>query len=511
MGKTTRIALTAIALGAAAAVAEPISRERHFRSKKRDAVVWAPAPGEAFLLSNAEVVDVVAGQVLHKRGLLIKDGRIEDLLTEKKATALDGVKVLDAAGSFVIPGLINTHCHMLLPSNLDLGLSTICAMGRQAERNFEECITHGVTTVRDAGTMPDLIRRYIDRIEGGELLGPRVYSAGSFINAPGGYPSEYFKIPAFLESKWGKFVRKVTTTQEARDAVKANVEWGSNFIKLAFDDRQLLMGQKAIPILEDELLAAVVDEAHAHGLKVSAHHRFRRGFKRAIEFGLDGMEHLASDEVLDDAEVEAFVAGDRYIIPTAQVGWGLAGVSNGDPYLDHPLVQQALANRLEVIRAMYPSFVEPAVHRALMKFEAHYRDPSYVERRHLMFIIDPKIFTEALVLGSENLNKLYHAGALIGCGNDGGVPQIAAGNIGMEMVLLESSTDMSPLDVLQAATINNARIIGVEDELGTVSKGKLADFVLLPGNPLENMEHVLYPDAVFKDGRLLYSNHRLAL
>jgi imidazolonepropionase-like amidohydrolase len=511
MGKTTRIALTAIALGAAAAVAEPISRERHFRSKKRDTVVWAPAPGEAFLLSNAEVVDVVAGQVLHKRGLLIKDGRIEDLLTEKKATALDGVKDLDAAGSFVIPGLINTHCHILFPSNLDLGLSTICAMGRQAERNFEECITHGVTTVRDAGTLPNLIRRYMDRIEGGELLGPRVYSAGSFINAPGGYPSDYVKLPSFLEEKLGKFVRKVTTPQEARDAVKANVEWGSNFIKLAFDDRQMFVGQKPIPILEDELLRAVVDEAHVHGLKVSAHHRFRRGFKRAIEFGLDGMEHLASDEVLDDAEVEAFVAGDRYIIPTAQVGWALAGVSNGDPYLDHPMVQQALANRLEVIRTMYPSFCEPAVHKALMKFEAHYRNPSYLERRHLMYTMDVKIFTEALVRGSENLNKLYHAGALIGCGNDGGVPQIAAGNIGMEMVLLESSTDMRPIDVLQAATINNARIIGVEDELGTVSRGKLADFVLLPGNPLENMEHVLYPDAVFKEGKLVYSNHRLAL
>jgi imidazolonepropionase-like amidohydrolase len=496
------------ALGALLAAVEPIITARRYRSEKRDPVAWSQGPGEAFLLTNAEIVDVLTGTVLHKRGILVKDGRIEDILTEKKSAALEGVATLDAAGCFVIPGLINTHCHMLLASNLNLNPATLASMGRQVERHFEECITHGVTTVRDAGAPPLLLRRYMDRIEGGELLGPRVLSAGSFINAPGGYPSDYLKLPPFLEAKWGPFVRQVKTPQEARDAVKSSVEWGSNFIKIALDDHTLFVGQKELPVLEDEVLRALVDEAHDQGLKVSAHHRFRRGFVRGTQFGLDGMEHLSGDEVLEDAEVEAFVSDGRYIIPTVQVGWALAGFSNGDPYLDYPQVQQALANRLEVVKTIYPSLCEPPVYRALLEYERCYRDPSYTERRHLMYTLDSKIFTKALVIGEENLNKLYHAGALIGCGNDGGVPQLFAGILGIEMVLLESSTDMEPLDVLQAATINNARIIGMEDELGTVSKGKLADLVLLPGNPLENMEHVLWPNAVFKEGRLLYTDYR---
>ena len=287
------------ALGALLAAVEPIITERRYRSERRDPVVWSPGPEEAFILTNAEVVDVLTGTVLHKRGIVVKNGRIEDILTEKKAAAVEGIKTLDAAGCFVIPGIINTHCHMLLASNLNLSPATLISMGRQIERHFEECITHGVTTVRDAGAPPLMMRRYMDRIEGGELLGPRVLSAGSFINAPGGYPSDYLKMPPFLEEKWGPFVRQVRTPQEARDAVKRNVEWGCSFIKIALDDHTLFVGQKQLPVLEDEVLAALVDEAHDHGLKVSAHHRFRNGLVRCTRFGLDGMEHISADEVLD--------------------------------------------------------------------------------------------------------------------------------------------------------------------------------------------------------------------
>jgi len=493
------------------AVAEPLIRERCYRTEKRDPAVWSPGPGERVLIKNAEILDVMGGQVLHKRGIALKDGRIEGIHTEKKAAAAEADRIMDAAGAFVIPGLINAHCHMLFILTITFGPDVLAAMGRQIERNFEECIIHGVTTVRDAGTFPIVFRRYIDRVENGELLGPRVYSAASFINAPGGYPSDYVKVPRFMSERWGTFVYQVGTPQEGRDAVKRNIEWGCNFIKLAFDDQQLFVGQKQIPVLEDEVLRAIVDEAHAQGFKVSAHHRFRRGFTRGIDFELDGMEHVAADDILDDAEVEAFVAGGRYIVPTVQTGWALSGVSRDDPYLDDPLVQRTLADRLETVRSVYPSFCEPPVHRALMTYERNYRDPSYTEKRHFSYTLDPKIATEGIVKGYENVNKLYHAGALIGCGNDGGVPQIAAGILGLEMILLEGNTDMEPMDVLRAATINNARIMGLEEELGSVEKGKLADLVLLPGNPLESMEHVLYPDAVFKDGKLAYTNYRLDL
>jgi imidazolonepropionase-like amidohydrolase len=507
MHKIAKSALGIMGLGAALAAAEPVVAARHYRTQPRDPVVWSPSPGEKVLIHNAEIIDVISGSTLHRRGILIQNGRISDVFTEKKAASVEADRIIDGGGMCVIPGLINGHCHMLLTSVLDFRPEVLAAMSRQIERNFEECITHGVTTVRDAGTMPYFMRGFIDRVEGGELMGPRVYSAGSAINVPGGYPDYIPQLPEVLTKKWGQPVNYVRTTQEARDAVKSNLEEGSSFIKLAFDDYSLLVGQKPIPVLDDEQLSAIVEEAHDQGVKVTAHHRFRRAFVRGTEFGLDGLEHLPGDEVLDDSEVEAFVAGGLYLFPTVQVGWALSGYSNDDPYLDNPDVQRSLASRMEAVRTIYPSLCEPPIYRALLRYEAKYRDPSCTERRHAMYTLDPRIFTKAIVVGMENLNKLYHAGALLGCGNDGGTPQNIPGILGLEMILLDIGTDMTPIDILRSATINNARILGVEEKLGSVEKGKLADLVLLAGNPLQNMETVLHPQAVFKEGKLVYSTH----
>ncbi len=512
MHKSIRSLTKTLALGAATAMVEPVIAARRSRSARRDPVVWSPGPGEKVLLKNLEIIDVINGEILHKRGLLIQDGKIIDVITEKKVNSQESDKEIDAGGMHAIPGLINAHCHMTMPSVLAFKPDILAAISRQIERNFEECITHGVTTVRDAGSMQFHIRRLIERVEGGELLGPRVFYAGAAIIRPGGYPTNYIpKPPSWIERKWGAVLRVVETPQEAREAVKRNQEEGSDFIKLAFDEQTFFVGRKPLSILDDQQLEAVMEEAHGHGLKVTAHHTTRRAFVRGTDFNLDGLEHLPADEVLDDAEVEAFVAGGGFVVPTIQVAWGLCGYSNNDPYLDHPLVQLLLANRLEMIRTVYPSLCETPIYRALMKFEDCYRDPAYVERRHLSYTLDPSFFTKAVAVGQENLNKLINAGVLIGCGNDGGIPQVVPGILGIEMILLNIGTDMKPMDILRAATVNNARIIGMEDKLGSLEKGKLADLVLLPGNPLENMVCVLFPQAVFKEGKLVYSTHSLQI
>lgn len=498
----------ATAVCSVCAVAAPLFCARRFRTERREPVVWSPGKGETLLIKNAEIVDVVGGTMLHRRSVLVREGRIVEVATEKKAEEVTYERVLDVSGAYVIPGLINAHCHALLPSTLSFTLDVLASMRRQVERCFEECVVHGVTTIRDAGSLPLLLKAFAERIERGELLGPRLFFAGAFINVPGGYPDFMPPMPAPLADKWGRFGYQVRTPGEVEEAVERNAGDGACFIKTAFDDRSLFVGQRPLSVMDDDLLVSLVKAAHERGLKVSAHHRFRRGFRRGVDFGLDGMEHLPADEVLDEDEVDRFVSAGMYVVPTVSVAWALSGMSRGDPFLDDPLVRRSLENRGEILRTIYPSLFEPPVYRSILRAERNARDPSFPERRHLMYVVDPTIFTQGLVVGRENLNRLYHAGALIGCGNDGGVPQLTPALLGLEMVLLAEITDMTPMDVLRSATINNARILGMEGELGSVEKGKLADLVILPGNPLQNMEHILRPNAVFKEGRLVYSDRR---
>lgn len=499
-------ALGALKMLAAAGIAGPVLLERMERSEPRPPVLKQAGPGGALLLTNVNVIDVPGGSVRAGCSVLMRAGRFERVSAGSGEAA--GVEVvIDAGGRYAIPGLINAHCHTMLPGAVDIAPDYIAAYRRSVDRGYEECVTHGVTTVRDMGSMPLLLARWRDRIESGELLGPRIYYAGAFINARGGYPTDQFKpLPPRLAERWGDPVIETDTPQQVREAVRKCAAMGSSVIKTALDDRGLVKGQKPLGVLTDEQLGALVDEAHACGLKVAAHHRFKRGFERAVRFGVDDLQHLAMDEPLDDAGIAAFMEGGHSIVPTVSVPWGLAYPVRDDPYGDAPEVRFFLKSRAEALRAYQKGFCEPAILRSLLRLDRHYRDLSYGERRHLLPVMDTSVFTQASVIGEVNLRKLVEAGAFMGCGNDGGIPMVFPGSLGMELVLLSLTSGMGNPEVLRSATINNARIMGLEGELGSIEEGKLADLALLSGDPLERMEHVLSPEMVFKEGRLVYAS-----
>ncbi len=492
----------------AAWTAATVKTVRSELSRAREPLRWKPPAGSSVLLKGVDVVDVKAGRVLHGRGLLFEDGRITRVVPARDLEKVEAGRLFDCSGLVAIPGLINCHCHSLMPgalgTDLDLGLS----LKRQGLRNLEECAIRGVTTVRDASSLGLLIGRVAGRTEGFELLGPRIFQAGSGLMAKGGYPDFSYPLPGFLARRYGQFAITITNPEEGREAVRTVIEQGARFVKLFFDDQSLFFGHKKLNVPSDETVLAVIDEAHKAGRRVTAHQSQIQGFRRCVRLGLDDLEHMPVDGLLTDEDVKAFMDGGHNITPTFSVGMCLGVARRDHPARRSRNVEELQVERKYVQEVLSPSAAEPAVVKANARMQHVLESAREGKRPRGPFLCDPEPFLTGI--GEKNIMKLYEAGAKFCCGNDGGVPLTWPGTLSVEMAIMER-VGVSRADVLRSATINAAGLLGMEGELGSLEEGKLADIVLLGGNPLDDIRAVERVEAVFRSGVLLHHGVRFHL
>ena len=485
----------------AAYTAATVKSVRSGFSAPRAPFQWMPPHGGSVLLKGADVVDVRSGKVLHGRGILFQDGWVTDIVSTRDLDDVQAGTVFDCSGLVAVPGLVNCHCHSLMPgalgTSLDLGLS----VKRQALRNLEECAVRGVTTVRDTNSPGLLFANVARMVEGLELLGPRMLGSGSGIKQKGGYPDFSYPLPPPLARRWGEFTLEVTDAASGRQAVRTTVEQGAHFVKIFFADESLFFGRKPLVTYDDETLRAIVDEAHRLGRRVAVHVVNVRGFDRALAFGVDDLEHMPVDDHLGDDDVARFMSGEHCITPTITVGMSLGVARRGHPALSSPNVESLQSARQHAQRFIMPSAAENAVVRANNRMVAMLERLGEGEKPRAPFMSDPERFLTGI--GESNIMKMYEAGAVFCCGNDGGIPLTWPGTISIEMQML-AEIGVSNADVLRSATVNAARLLGMEGELGALEKGKHADVVLLSANPLKDIRAVERVEAVFRSGVLLH-------
>ena len=464
-------------------------------SPPRKPLDFPVAPGSRILLKNVRIIDVEGNRVIDPGQILIRDQVIEEILENPVSPAAE--LTLDLQGKYAIPGLINGHCHLTLPGAADLGLGFLLAWGRQCERNAEECLRHGVTTVRDMSGFPGKLEEMKKNIASGQMLGPRILR-GIGIQVPGGYGIDFALLGGV------KMIRSLRSAAEAKEQVSRACEDGADFIKTFLQYTKLWIPTPALPVLSDEELAAIQKEAEKHGKVVAVHHTSVEGFRKSLRAGIRSFEHLPRDQELTDADIEAFVKSGAGITPTASVAWALSFPRNGDPYADAPEVKQIIEDKKTRLPQILEEFAEETIRKIAQESYRKLSRPDYYEHRHLMITPEPKIFTAAAVVGSRNLRRLFQAGALVGCGNDGGIPFDFPGAMALEMGILQRS-GLPAGDILRMATINNAKILNLSDRIGSLKKGKLADIVILSANPLEDLENLWKVEKVFLEGKLKYS------
>jgi len=456
---------------------------------------------ETLLVFNAKLVDVANAAIFPETALTIKGGKIEKRLAEQEAAQIASDRKIDARGRHIIPGLINAHCHVSMPGVAAVSVSLISNYREQIDRNCVDCIKHGVTTIRDqAGSQP-VIQERVSRISQGELMGPRILRAIG-VDVQGGYG---FSILSFFQKN---AVLAANNAAQARDAVNKALDLGADHIKLFLQYASLFQGEEPLPLMTDDMLAAVVDEAAKRNRTVAVHHTNLDGFRRAVRAGIQSLEHMAIDGPLTDEDIKSFIEGRHTVVPTASVAWALAFPKTGDENFKHPNVQRLYEDKLKRAPSMLQEFAVPPLAR-LGKYTLNkYAKPGYFDKKHAMITPSARVFNAAGAVGGDNMMLMYKAGCKMGCGNDGGIPFVWPGSLPLEM-LLNKEAGMKDADILRNATLINAENIGWGDMLGTLDENKFADVVFLDGNPLENLEYITNIDAVLQSGRLVYTNKRI--
>ncbi len=453
---------------------------------------------EKLLLKNCNIVDTVNGKLKTERNLLVKDGVIVGIIHDNLLSNTTPDRIIDIKNQFVMPGIINGHCHISMPGGLGYNPGFLQALKRQAERNAEECIKHGVTTVRDMLSIFDWTGKLKDKISKGTIIGPDIISSCAFA-----CDNSYFKQIGWLSSN--KFWKEINTPNDAKKGFEEFLDENRDFIKILIQRTDLYLPGKPTSVLDNPTIKTICDAANRKGITVAAHHTDFKGLQDSIKGGVSSFEHMASDKLVTEKEIEALISNGSYFVPTVSVPFGLAFKQIGDQNWGKGELPKIIGIREQLISQVFNEYLEPEIAKSSYALHMKMKNPLVFKKRHLLPFVDPTVLTALGNIGAQNTKILYKAGVNFGCGNDGGVPFIHPGAMGLEMFLLEKY-GFKTEDILKMATINNARLLKRESRIGSIDLNKDADIAIFKNNPLDTTWNLLYPSMVFKKGKLLFNS-----
>ena len=377
------------------------------------------AASDAVVFEGAQVI-VGDGSVIEDAVFVVEGGSFTQVGAAGEVEVPDGAAHVDLAGKTVMPGIVNAHIH--LASDRETRTDQL---QHYAYYGQSLVVSLGLDEGEDAFEMR------------GEMVpdGARSQSAGRGITSPEPGRSE---VP-----HW------VTTQEEARAAVREVAAQQADFVKIWVDDRG---GQ--YDRLSPELYGAVIDEAHANGLRVTAHVFRLEDAKGLLRAGIDAFAHGIRDMDIDDELVALWQERPNVVLV---------------PNLPGPGVAEDL------------SWLSGSV-------------PAEQVERMQANSVDRPAAQESFGIQARNLNRLSQEGITIAFGTDGSSPWAVHQELA-DMV----RTGMSPADVIVAATGNSAEFVGADD-LGMVAAGGSADFLVLDANPLDDIANTRMIDAVYLRG-----------
>jgi len=461
-------------------------------------------------LRNCNIVDVINGKIISNGTIMIRNGII-DLIIDHNPYHNYGAAEIDIQNHYVLPGLIDAHCHTTMPSTSSFSLSQIMTNYRQIQRNYIQQLQSGVTTVRDMGALPLLLHKMIQKIESRQMPGPNVQFCNAITNAYGAHPDIDLKDVSFLAPYFASFTGYSNlwyrNTSDLVTKFKDNVKKAS-FVKLTMDKKSILCGKGTIPTYTQEDLRIIFRLADEYNIPIAGHMLTKYGFDRALDFGIHSMEHTIGDAIINDHDISLMAEKGCAIVPTmsmAQIFATEEAITDLPQDYQNDFILNELTLRRHYINQFHDAYVEPSIHSANQKTLSLYRQYGCDNLHRLGYIqSNPRLFFGILKYGPNHLKKMYNAGVIIGCGTDAGVPFIYHGMLWREMEML-TRIGFSTIDVIRFATINNAKILRMNSEIGSIELEKKADFMVVKENPFHNLKTLRKPSLVIKGGRIEFA------
>lgn len=401
------------------------------------------------ILDGTREMQPVSGMMIR-----IEDGKIKEIQPDEHRVS--DCEVIDLKGAYVLPGLINLHVHMATsgkppkankkPTNYKrlfqiLSRSRLVkfVLKRMLKGYARTELMSGVTTIRTVGGILDMDARIRDEINDGKLIGPRILAGNTGVSVPGGHFA-------------GSIATEAESPEQAREHVRQIAATGPDHIKLMITGGVMDASEEGEPgvlRMPPEIVKAACDEAHRLGYKVAAHVESPEGVRVALENGVDTVEHGAK---LDDNMIRLFK--ERGASPVCTISPAL-------PYAVFDLSESHA----------------PAVAKK-----------------------NGKIVMDGII---ECARTCRENGIPVGLGNDVGCPFIVHYNFWRELCYYHKYVGASNEETLHTATMGNAQIAGIDNETGSLEKGKSADLIVVKENPLEDLTALRNVSMVMVRGRLI--------
>jgi imidazolonepropionase-like amidohydrolase len=392
-------------------------------------------------ITNATMLDGT-GHDPYSNGTILIDGeRISAVGESRNVQIPRDATVIDAQGASVLPGLIDTHVHFMMEyPNLVRSVHTPPSLSiLQAIPRLYATLNAGITTVRDAGGTPAGVKMAVER---GIIAGPRMQVAVSIISQTGGHGDGYYPCCMDLglfglrlpDVPHGVADGEDQVRKKTREILRAGADW----IKLATTGGVLSSGDAPTSSqLTIEEISVAVYEAEAQHKRCMAHAQGNLGVKHALRAGVASIEHGV---YLDDEAIELMREKGAYLVPTL-----IAPVWVAEFAEQHP-------------DSLSPEMVQ----KSYQVMDAH----------------------------RKSFRLAVESGVSIAMGTDAGVG--AHGENGRELQLMVEN-GMTPLQAITASTLSAARLLHLDEQLGTLEAGKLADVILVDGQVHQDIQKLANP------------------